>query len=293
MNETIAQQTSLPFSSWVKIFIVSTLWCITFIPVYPNLWHDWMNNSNSSHGILVPLISAFLIWSKRGRLSKVGAIKIFNWGAVVLTVSLILYLISLAGHMAVIQRAMIVFSLIGLILYNFGTKVFRIMVFPLFYLLFMVPVPVSIHSLIALPLQLFATDVSHTIIQAVGIPALKEGNMLYFAQTQLEVAEACSGLRSMMAFVMLSALFAYLMDKGWWRRCILVLSAIPLAIVANIIRVTGTGILAHFYGQQVARGFLHEFSGLAVFVFGFMLMYTEYVFLNKNNVKKQNTFENT
>ena len=278
----------MPFLSWVKIFTILALWCIIFIPVYPNLWHDWMNNSNSSHGILVPLISAFLLWSKKEYLSKIELIKPFNWGAVILAVSLGLYLISLAGHVAVIQRAMIVFSLIGLILYNFGTKVFKILAFPLFYLIFMVPLPVSIHSLIALPLQLFATDVSHALIQAVGIPALKEGNMLYFAQTQLEVAEACSGLRSMMAFVMLSALFAYLMDKGWWRRCILVFSAVPLAIVANIIRVTGTGILAHFYGQQVARGFLHEFSGMAVFIFGFMLMYIEYVFLNKS-IKKKNT----
>lgn len=265
---------------WLKAAIVFSLWSITFIPVYPGLWHTWMHNSNNSHGLLVPIISAFLIWIKRDQLTKIRPAN-SNWGAVILAVSLFLYILALAGHMAVVQRAMIVFSLVGLVLLNFGTAVFSIVAFPLLYLIFMVPVPVSIYSLVAFPLQLFATEISHFLIDIVSIPVLQEGNMLYFAQTQLEVAEACSGLRSMMAFVMLSVLFAYLLDKGWWRRFFLVLSAIPLAILANIVRVTGTGVLAHFYGSQIARGFLHEFSGLAVFAFGFVLMFMEFLLLNK------------
>ena len=287
MNQANSSRIYTFSAFWAKTGIVFSLWGVTFLPVYPELWNTWMNNSNDSHGVLVPIISAGLIWQKRNELSRT-LMSSSIWGAVVLAVSLFLYLISLAGDMAVVQRATMIFSLIGLILFNYGMAVFRILAFPLFFLIFMVPIPVSIYSLIALPLQLFATDASHAIIQAVGIPVLKEGNMLYFAKTQLEVAEACSGLRSMMAFAMLSTLFAYLMDSGWWKRFILVLSALPLAIVANIIRVTGTGILAHFYGQQVAHGFLHEFSGLAVFIFGFMLMLSEYKLLNKISSPKHN-----
>jgi exosortase len=145
----------------------------------------------------------------------------------------------------------------------------------------MIPVPDTLILMVSFPLQLFATKLSHFVIQAFSIPALREGNMLYFAQTQLEVAEACSGLRSMMAYIMLSFLFAYMMDRNWRKRFILVLSAIPLALFANIVRVTGTGILAHCYGSQVARGFLHEFSGLAVFAFGFVLLFLEYSLLNR------------
>ena len=110
--------------------------------------------------------------------------------------------------------------------------------------------------------------------------------MLYFAQTQLEVAEACSGIRSIVSFTVLSVIFAYLLDKGWSRRIILLLSAIPLALFANIVRVSGTGILAHFYGSRIARGFLHEFSGLAVFGFGFVLLLGEYILLNRVSSKQ-------
>jgi exosortase len=181
---------------------------------------------------------------------------------------------------------MIVFSLIGLILFALGKGIFSIIKFPLFYLLFMVPVPVSIYTLTAFPLQLFATRVSAFIIQTLTIPVYREGNMLYFAQIQLEVAEACSGLRSMTAFIMLSFLFVYMMDKSWWKRLFIILSAIPLAIFANLVRVTGTGILAHFYGGEVATSFLHDFSGLAVFAFGLILLFLEYLILNKLRIRQ-------
>ena len=150
----------------------------------------------------------------------------------------------------------------------------------------MVPVPDSILNIVAFPLQLFATKISSHIIAALSIPVYREGNMLYFVQTQLEVAEACSGLRSIMALTMLSVIFVYLLDKGWLRKVILLASAIPLALIANIIRVSGTGILAHFHGEKVARGFLHEFSGLAVFAFGFILLFLEYSLLNKSGSKQ-------
>jgi exosortase len=273
-------QQDFPLSFWVKTAVLFSIWLCTFIPVYPGLWQAWMNDSNNSHGLLVPIIAGYLIWSKREQLldARIGS---SAWGALILGMSLFVYLLALAGHVAVLQRAMIVFSLIGWVAFNFGGSVFRVLAFPLLYLVFMVPVPDSIYTLASFPLQLFATSVSRFLIQTAGIPVLQEGNMLYFAQTQLEVAEACSGLRSMMAFIMLAALFAYLMQKGWWRRAILLAAAVPLAIVANIIRVTGVGVLAHFYGDQVARGFLHDFSGLAVFAFGFILLLGGYMLLNR------------
>ena len=179
------------------------------------------------------------------------------------------------------MRAMIVFSLTGLVLFILGKKIFRLLLFPLFFLLFMVPVPVSIEGMVAFPLQLFATKISAGIIQFCSIPVLREGNMLYFVQTQLEVAEACSGIRSITSLTMLSMIFLYLMPAGWKTKAVIFLSAVPIAIIANIIRVSGTGILAHYFGDQVARGFLHEFSGMAVFIFGFALLFLEYSLLNK------------
>jgi exosortase len=286
VNQAVNPQISLPFSFWLKTGFIFVLWGVTFMPVYPALWDNWVNDSNNSHGMLVPLISAFFVWSNRAQLSK-ATLSNSNWGAVILGLSLSLYLLALAGHVTMVQQTMIVSSLGGLVLFNFGISVFNVLAFPLLYLIFMIPVPISVYGLAAFPLQLFTTDISHDIIQALGIPVFQEGNMLYFVQAQLEVAEACSGLRSMTAFIMLSVLFAYLMDKGWGRRFILLLSAIPLAIVANILRVTGTGILAHFYGEKIARGFLHDFSGLSVFFFGFILLHFEFMLLNRISDRKE------
>lgn len=268
-----------------KTAILLALWVAAFIPVYPSLLETWFSIANNSHGVLVPFLSAFFIWQKRNQLHK-AQITSCKWGVVILTISMLFYIFSYVGSVTVISRAMIVFSLIGLILYNFGVKVFSIIAFPLFYLIFIVPVPTSIYSLTAFPLQLFATKVSTFFLKVFSIPVYREGNMLYFAQTQLEVAEACSGLRSMVSFIMLSFLFAYLLDKYWFKRTIIVLLAIPLALFVNIIRVTCTGILAHHYGDKVARGFLHDFSGMAVFVLGFILMLCVYSFLDKIIAKK-------
>jgi exosortase len=126
-----------------------------------------------------------------------------------------------------------------------------------------------------------ATKVSAALIQNCSIPVYREGNMLYFVQTQLEVAEACSGIRSIMALTMLSLVFCYLSRDGWWRKALLIAAAVPIALLGNIVRVTGTGILAHFYGDQVAKGFLHEFSGLVVFAFGLVLLFAVFTVANK------------
>jgi len=269
----------------LRFLILLMLWAAAFYPIYPSLVQTWLNHSNNSHGILVPLISLYFIWQKRGKLRQTE-ISSCNWGVVILASSMGFYLLSYAGSIAVISRSMIVFSLIGLVLFALGKTIFKLLAFPLFFLIFMVPVPDSILNIVAFPLQLFATKISSHIIAALSIPVYKEGNMLYFVKTQLEVAEACSGLRSIMALTMLSVIFVYLSDKGWLRKVILLASAVPLALIVNIIRVSGTGILAHFHGEKVARGFLHEFSGLAVFAFGFILLFLEYSLLNKSGTKQ-------
>lgn len=269
----------------IKFLILLGLWLVSFIPVYPSLVWTWLNHSDNSHGILVPLVSLYFVWQKRENFKSIK-ISNSNWGVVILVVSMGLYLLSYAGAVGVVSRAMIVSSLIGLVMFTLGKEFFSLLAFPLLYLFFMVPVPDSILGLVSLPLQLFATKVSTFIIQIFSIPAYREGNMLYFANTQLEVAEACSGIRSIMSFGMLSFIFAYMMDKIWWKRIVLVLSTIPLALFANIVRVTGTGILAHFYGSKVALGFLHEFSGLAIFAFGFVLLLLEFMLLNRVSCKQ-------
>ena len=267
----------------LKLSLLLLFWAGAFAPVYPDLIHTWLNHSDNTYGILIPFISLYLIWKKRDKLREMK-LSNSNWGALILVVSIALYLLSYAGSVAVVARSMIVFSLIGLVLFTMGKVFFKALAFPLLFLLFMVPVPDSVLSLVSFPLQLFATKVSTSFMQALSVPTYREGNMLYFAQTQLEVAEACSGIRSMMSLTMSSVILVYFLDGRATRKAILLASAIPLSLFANVVRVSGTGILAHFYGDKVARGFIHEFSGIVVFAFGFILLYLEYLLLNRGKV---------
>lgn len=269
----------------VRAIILVSLWFVLYSPVIKSLWGDWIGQSDNSHGLLVPFISLYFAWEKR---EKLGDVVLSNsrWGVVILVFSILIYVVSFAGDIAFFSRLMMILSLIGLILFNFGKHLFRIFLFPLLFLFFMIPVPVSLVEKISIPLQIFASTVSANLINLFSIPVLQEGNMLYFAQTQLEVAQACSGLRSIVALTMLSVIFTYLLQKGLIKKIILLASAIPIALIANIMRVTVTGILAHYYGGVIARGFLHEFSGLVVFVFGFFVLYLEFALLNKICAKK-------
>jgi len=277
---------SLKNASMLKSFTLFGTWFISFFPVSREMLNEWIGHSNNSHGMLVPLVSLYFVWQKKDGLRSVP-LSSSSWGGFLLGGSLLLYVISYAGEVAFATRLMMVISLMGMILFNYGRECFRKIVFPLFFLFFMIPIPTSLIQPVTLPLQFIATSISASIIRLFSIPVLQEGNMLYFVQTQLEVAEACSGLHSIMALTMLSVIFAYLTDKGLLSKITLIASAIPLAFLANIIRVSGTGILAHYFGEKIARGFLHEFSGMAVFIFGFTILFLEYLLITKYSGQKK------
>lgn len=264
----------------MRCLILTVLFGAVFFPVFPGLVRSWFSSPDSSHGLLVLPVAIYLVWSRRQQLADVE-FSSSGWGLSLLVVSLLAYLLALVGGISFVARVMLVFSLMGLVLYLYGGGVFRTLLFPLAFLLFMVPVPVSVVSLVSLPLQSFATAISASLIRFCSIPVLREGNMLFFVQTQLEVAEACSGIRSIVAMVMLSSLFVYFSRHGRRVNVILLCSAIPIAMLANIMRISGTGVLAHFFGDQVARGFLHEFSGMAVFIFGLLVLWLEFLLLTR------------
>ncbi len=136
----------------------------------------------------------------------------------------------------------------------------------------MIPLPAIIFNQIAFPLQLFASRVGEFAIASAGIPVLREGNVLVLANTSLEVAEACSGIRSLVSLITLGIVFGYFTDRRGWVRTAIVASTIPVAIVANGARVAGTGMLAHWWGPDAAQGFFHEFSGWVVFIVAFAMI---------------------
>jgi exosortase len=269
----------------LKILSLILLWAALFAPIYPEMVREWAGHSDNSHGFIVPLMTGYFAWQRKEQLQS-ATVGSSWWGCAVLFLALSLYVLSYAGGLVFPARVALVVSLFGLIWCTLGSDIIRILAFPVLFLLFMIPVPYSLLSLVSAPLQLIATKISATMIGACTIPVYREGNMLYFVNTQLEVAEACSGIRSIMSLSMLAFAFASMLSDGWKNRVILILSAIPIAMVANIIRITGTGVLAHFYGDKVARGFLHEFSGIAIFAFGFMALLGIFTLINRK--KKEN-----
>jgi exosortase len=269
-------------SDKLKALSLILFWLALFAPIYPLMVQDWLANSDNSHGFIVPLVACYFAWDRINRL-KLATMGSSWWGCLILIFSLSFYVVSYAGGLVFPARIAMVFSLFGLIWCMLGSEIIRIMAFPVMFLVFMVPVPNSLINLVSGPLQLFATKISANLIDRCTVPVFREGNMLYFVGTQLEVAEACSGIRSIMALSMLAFAFASLCHSGWKSKAALILSAIPIAMVANITRVTGTGILAHFFGDKVARGFLHEFSGIVVFILGFVVLFGIFTLINRKS----------
>ncbi len=239
--------------------------------VVPEMVQQWYEDANYSHGFVVPLIAGYFAYQKRRQLAEV---LVEPWwpGLVLLLLGVLQLVIGFLGTEFFTMRSSLVVTLAGTTLFLFGKKLFRLMLLPLAYLFFMVPLPYIIYDMIAFPLKLFVTRVSIATMKLMGVVVLREGNIIMLPFTTLEVADACSGIRSLISLLALAVAYAFVLDMGQARRSLLVLAAIPIAISANALRVIGTGLLAQYWGARAAEGFFHEFAGMAVFVVAMALL---------------------
>ena len=263
-----------------KVGALALLFLLAYAPLYPKLVETWLDDSNNSHGLLIPVVSLFLLWELRARIKAVEA-RPSLVGLGLLAGSLIAYFVCYVGGLAFPARITMITTLAGLILFNAGWAVFRVVWFPVVYLFFMVPIPDTLHNLVAFPLQLVVSDVSARLIGLYGIPVYAEGNLLFFAQYSFEVTEACSGIRSLVSYLAIGTMLAYIEKDSWFKSLFLVLSTVPLALFVNLLRVSGTGVMANYFGTRVAEGFAHDFSGFVVFGAGIVLMLAEVWILKK------------
>ncbi|HVW06450.1 MAG TPA: exosortase A [Vicinamibacterales bacterium] len=244
---------------------------LAYWPVLTKLVHDWAYDGNYSHGFIIAPLAGYFAWERRERLRRTPAAPAVTGLALVLA-GLGLLLIGRLGADLFLTRVSLVAVLVGALAYLRGWQTVALLKFPLAFLLLMIPIPAIIFNQIAFPLQLVASSFGASVVAAAGVPVLREGNLIVLARTTLEVAEACSGIRSLVSLLTLGITYGYLIDDRTWVRTVVALLTIPLAVVANGLRVAGTGLAAQYWGTEAAEGFLHTFSGWLVFVLAFGLL---------------------
>ncbi len=251
-------------------FIVLTLGI--YFPILRNMVHHWSIVEDYQHGFIIVPLAFFFAYERRWDLED-APVKGSWLGLIPMLIGLTSLTIGRLGTELMAMRSGFVLTLIGLVLLLLGREIFKILAFPLLFLFLMVPLPQSLVNTIAFPLQLIAAKSAVWSLQELGIPALVEGNIIHLAHTQLFVADACSGLRSLMALITLGVVFSYFFNRGaFWIKLFLVGSTIPIAIFVNAFRVAITGFLAHRFGEEAAGGVIHDFQGIFTFGLAFMIL---------------------
>jgi exosortase len=269
MATTGSQSTSRDWWQWLTL---TALLVLLYYGVAARLIQQWINDPNFSHGFFVPAFSAFVVWDGRKRLAALP-LQPSWWGTLVVALALSVLVLGVLGAELFLSRCSLVLLLGGLLIHFRGWAWFRMLFFPWAFLFLMIPIPVIIFNQITFPLQLLASQLASSTLAFLGVPVLREGNVINLPAMSLEVVEACSGIRSLMSLGTLAIIYGYFLESGIWRRVLLALGAIPIAVAANALRIVGTGLLCQYWDPEKAMGFFHTFSGWLIFVISLFLLF--------------------
>jgi exosortase len=244
---------------------------ILYAPVLAGLVQQWWQDPNYSHGFVVPIFSLYLLWIERDRWQNIP-LEPTQWGIAGMVAAIALLVAGTLGAELFVSRFSFLVLLAALVLFFAGWKLLRAWAFPLGFLILMIPLPAIIYYQITFPLQLVASRFAGSTLDLLQVPALREGNLIILPNDTLAVAEACSGIRSLFTLLAMAVAYGYVVEKRNWKRIVLAILMIPIAIISNGLRIVLTALLAYFVGPAWAEGFFHMFAGWLIFLTALGLM---------------------
>jgi exosortase len=258
--------------SWWRASVLVLLVAWLYWSILFHLAKQWSSDANFSYAFFVPACSLFILWRDRVRLAQQPRVP-SSWGLLIVAFALFVLVVGVLGAELFLSRISLLLLIAGLVISLHGWQLFRAILFPWAFLILMVPIPALVFSQITLPLQMLASKVAAILLPLAGVPVLREGNVIHLSSMRLEVAEACSGIRSLLSLTTLAIIYGYLVETRMWVRVLLAVASIPIAVAANSLRIVGTGLLVQYWDPDKAQGFFHTFSGWLVFVVSLAMLF--------------------
>jgi exosortase len=257
--------------AWAGALILVLL-IAAYHQVLYKLFVDWWEIPDASHGFLVFPFAGYLVWSQRTTLCRTELRPTWS-GVAIVAAGLATLVFGVFGAELFLSRISLLIALTGLILSFGGRKLLAELRFPLLILLLAIPIPAIIYNQITLPLQTLAARAAAVLLPVFAVPVLREGHVIVLPSMKLEVAQACSGIRSLMSLLTVSILYGHFLETSVWKRMVLALASVPIAVAANCLRIVGTGLCVQYWDPDKALGFFHEFSGWLIFLVSLLCLY--------------------
>lgn len=253
--------------------VLAGMFILTYIPTLLWMWDRWFaRDSYYSHGVLIPFVSGFLVWQIRDELAAIKPGR-SPWGMPLIIAGLLIHVISSLFRVYFTSGFSMIIVLTGAILFLYGTAAFKKVVFPLGFLVFMMPIPLVVIANISFKMKIFAAQIATGLLNNMGLEAVRSGSVLKMQHAYVIVDDICSGLRSLISLTALGSIFAYWMKGPMYKRTILFLSTVPIAVATNVLRIVFLAFISEVWGPEHATGFVHDFSGFMVFALAFVLLY--------------------
>ena len=248
-----------------KGLVIVGLVAALYGPVLTQMVIQWWQDPDYGDRFVVPVFVGYVLSQRRHKLRQVS-LEPNNFGFPLMLGAIGLLIVGTLGAELFVSRSSLLFLLGGILLFFAGWKMLSAVAFPLAFLALMIPLPALIYNQVTFPLQLLASRLASNSLELLGIPVLREGNVLVLPNYSLEVVEACSGIRSLMSLIALAVAYGYFVEQRLWARITLVVMMLPIAVASNALRVVGAGVVTYFWGPQYAEGFFHFFQGWLIFV---------------------------